>query len=171
MLVSMPQPALVIALGLSVAPLYAPAVHAEASPTRPIASRCEVTASPTPTGAVHFEGTCHFRHLGKSGVEATQIVIPQPDGSLRITTTIVYTAANGDELFASFEGTGALIFPPAGPPIAVSFSGTETYAGGTGRFSAASGSASLSGNAVFTTPAGPAGPALGQFEAAGTISY
>ena len=89
-------------------------------------------------------------------------MIPLPNGTLQITNAIVYTAANGDELFANFIGIGQFT-----SPASVSFSGTETYDGGTGRFSDASGSAAIVGTAQFTSAIG----GVGEFTGNGTISY
>src|SRR5881396_523394 len=108
-----------------------------AAPTRPLQVSCQTAFAFTQTGSIHVEGICHYSHLGLTSAVAEQIVIPQPDGTLHIVNTAVYTAANGDALFSTFVGTG--VFTPSG----VSFSGTETYHGGTGRFVGATGSAAL----------------------------
>jgi hypothetical protein len=50
---------------------------------------------------------------------------------------VVFTAANGDQLFAEIEGV------PTGSPTTVG--GTYTFTGGTGRFSDASGMAEFTG--------------------------
>jgi hypothetical protein len=72
--------------------------------------------------------------------------------------TTTYTAANGDQLFASWTGTSVSDGP------LVTFSGTELYARGTGRFAGATGSSLISGSASFVTN-------TGQFTSAGTLSY
>jgi hypothetical protein len=87
--------------------------------------------------------------------------MPTPDGTLLIVNTAVYTAANGDKLFSTFLGSGV---PTS---TGVSFSGTETYDGGTGRFADATGSATLVGSAEFTSPSA----GVGQYSVEGTISY
>ena len=132
-----------------------------AAPSRPLNASCQTTFAFTPTGSLHIEGTCHYSHLGLTSAVADQIAIPQPDGSLHLVNTAVYTAANGDELFATFVGSG--VFTPSG----VLFSGTETYHGGTGRFAGATGSAALSGSAEFTSPSA----GVGHYSGEGTISY
>ena len=84
------------------------------------------------------------------------VVINLVDGSVK--GTVVFTAANGDQLFAEIEGV------PTGSPTTVA--GTYTFTGGTGRFSDASGTADFVG--VIT---------INQFglhfavEFAGTIQY
>jgi hypothetical protein len=106
-------------------------------------------------GAIDTEGTCHYSHLGLTTSAATQIIILQTDNTLLITNR------NGDKLFSTFVGTG--VFTATG----VSFSGTETYNGGTGRFADAAGSATLVGSAEFTSPSA----GVGQFSVEGTRSY
>ena len=129
---------------------------------RPMGGSCATAFEFTGVGAVQLEGTCQLLHLGLTSTVATQIVIPLPDGTLHITNAIVYTAANGDELYANFLGVGEFTSPSS-----VSFSGTETYDGGTGRFANASGSAAIVGTAQFTSATG----GVGEFTGNGTISY
>jgi hypothetical protein len=129
--------------------------------SRPMGGTCNTTFVFTGVGAIHLDGTCHLLHLGLTAVVATQIAIPQSDGTLLITNVATYTAANGDELFASFVGTGS--FTQTG----IAFSGTETYNGGTGQFADASGSSALVGTAQFTS----ATAGVGAFTGQGSISY
>jgi hypothetical protein len=79
---------------------------------------------------------------------------------LLITNSTEHRAANGDRLLMSFLGTGQL------DPITgeVSFVGTETFQGGTGRFANASGSATVQGQASLATN-------RGSFTSAGRIAY
>jgi hypothetical protein len=85
-----------------------------------------------------------------------------PDGTLHIMDVAIYTSANGDELHGYFDGVGMFI-----SSTEVSFVGTETYKGGTGRFADASGSAALTGVAMFTSPNG----GIGEYVGKGTLSY
>jgi len=149
-----------VALALSAAAYEASA--ASSNPSRPLDASCQTTFAFTPTGSIHLEGTCHYTHLGLTTVVAEQIAIPQPDGTLYLVNTAVYTAANGDELFGTFVGTAVFT-----PTVAVSFSGTEAYAGGTGRFADATGTAAPVGGAEFTS----AIAGVGHFSGGGTISY
>lgn len=79
-----------------------------------------------------FVGSGNATHLGKY-TEVGNAVI---SGLGEVSAWAIYTAADGDELHATFEGQinefGAI-------------SASVTYAGGTGRFASASGSATLSG--------------------------
>ena len=129
---------------------------------RPFGGSCNTVFAFTGVGAAEYQGTCHLHHIGLTHVVATQIIIPNPDGTLLITQVHVYTAANGDELFANAVAIGTFT-----TPTSVSFSGTETYVGGTGRFANASGSATLNGTADFTSATG----GVGQYTTQGTVSY
>lgn len=102
---------------------------------------------------------CNMTHLGRSTGVAEQRVEFGPDGVARIRNTTTYTASNGDRLYARFEGLGV-----PGPAGAFQLTGVETYAGGTGRFVDATGSASLRGTAVV-------GENRGEVWTDGGISY
>lgn len=107
-------------------------------------------------------GSCRYGHLGRTHCIAEQTVTFTSAVTLEIENDGVCTAANGDELWTSFSGTGVLM--PTGEIV---FSGTETYDGGTGRFVDATGSAVLSGSAQFTSPSG----GVGSFSLRGRIAY
>jgi hypothetical protein len=95
-------------------------------------------------------------------VIASQTATPLDNGTLFITNTAVYTAANGDQLYANAIAIGVFT-----SPTSVSFSGTETYRGGTGRFDDALGSVALAGSAQFTS----ATEGVGEFSVLGMISF
>jgi hypothetical protein len=85
-----------------------------------------------------FVGSGHATHLGNY-TETGNVTFSPTDvpGILRIDGEVVYTAANGDQLYANVIGhlngeTGAI-------------TATITYVGGTGRFGDAAGSATLLG--------------------------
>lgn len=113
-------------------------------------------------GTVTVTGSCRYGHLGRTTCVAQQTVIPNADGTLAIDNTGVCTAANGDELWTSFSGSGV---PTS--PVDIVFSGIEAYEGGTGRFASANGAASLSGSARFTSEFG----GVGSFTLRGRIDY
>ena len=138
------------------------AIGKPAAPSRPLDGSCQTAFAFTGPESVHIEGTCHYSHLGLTTSVAEQTIVLLPDGTLHIANTAVYTAANGDKLFSIFVGTG--VFTATG---GVSFSGTETYYGGTGRFADATGSATLVGSAEFTSPSA----GVGQYSVEGTVSY
>ena len=90
-----------------------------------------VTPLQPPTANVQIEATGNATHLGRFS-----LVVPhEVNFATRTGTgTYTFTAANGDQLFASFTGQ-ALTFPPM-----VSVVENATITGGTGRFAGATGS-------------------------------
>ena len=78
-------------------------------------------------------GAGRATHLG-SFTRLSSVVIHLGNGSAE--GTVVFTAANSDQLFADFEGT---------PTSPTTLGGTYTFTGGTGRFSDASGVAEFVG--------------------------
>ena len=81
--------------------------------------------------------------LGKSTWDAEMKInltqVPNPQ-----TGTMVFTAANGDQLFGTYEGLGT---PADGPDGPVSFQGTFQITGGTGTFEGVTGAGTYSGTA------------------------
>ena len=138
-----------------------------ASQARPVGGRCETTLTPAaakpgdPAGSqrLRIAYACQLTHLGHTTAIADQLVIFTGPTSAIASNTTTYTAANGDQLFATWTSTSVSIIGPA-----ITFSGAETYAGGTGRFVGASGSTEISGTASFIT-------FTGQFTAVGTLGY
>lgn len=106
--------------------------------------RCEGVAGYPLTATLELTGT--LSHLGRvmwTSTDCTSIAgfpeITFIDG------TGVITAANGDELYFTYAGS-ALV----GPNLVAKFTGEATIAGGTGRFSNASGTFDLSGTLGLT---------------------
>lgn len=97
-------------------------------------------------------------HLGATTAVTTNQLVNVIDGSATATYTL--TGANGDKvvLATSFQATNV--------PGGVTFAGTYTVAGGSGRFAGAMGSGSLTGSATFTGPSS----GFGSFSVEGTIS-
>ena len=93
-----------------------------------------------------------LRHLGRTTGVAVQTVSTAgpPAGAilpLLIVNETKYEAANGDLLFQDFAGSGELNLTTGD----VTFEGTETFAGGTGRFVNVVGIAEAEGRAsIFT---------------------
>lgn len=85
-----------------------------------------------------FVGSGTATHLGLYDEEGTATFTPTADPAvLHVDANATYRAANGDELFASFSGELNLLTGV--------ITATVTYEGGTGRFTNATGTASLSG--------------------------
>ena len=104
---------------------------------------------------------CQLQHLGRVTGRADQIVTFTGPTTAVASNTTTYTAANGDQLHATWSGTSV----SEGP--LVKFSGPETYTGGTGRFTGASGSAWISGSASLN----PDFSGAGEFKSEGTLTF
>ncbi len=149
-----------VAVGLTAAALVASAATAAAGGPdagRPLKGSCETTFSPVgaPAGSPPVQTfdialTCRLTHLGLTGGAAIQqVTFGNPPYAIA-TPQIVYVAANGDELHASFEGQGI----PGPDGFTVAFVGTTTYRGGTGRFANATGWSLDTGSASLATATG-----------------
>jgi hypothetical protein len=137
----------------------------------PIRGRCETVTQVIgmqfgPTGPTQLTlwitGTCQLSHLGRSTTSAVQVV-DLATGTFTAENT-VYVAANGDVLQATHTGT----ITSMGADDSVTFTGTQTFGGGTGRFASAAGSADFMGGA-----SGPdvQGRGAGFLELDGRIAY
>jgi hypothetical protein len=135
--------------------------------SRPAGGRCQTTFEFLPPAAgqplnvqvVSITLNCNLRHLGLTSGVAIQTITS--DGlTMSLINSSTYTAANGDELYAEFIGEGTL------DPVALSvtFEGTETYLGGTGRFEGATGSSALAGSASLISSSG-------FYQTTGSITY
>jgi hypothetical protein len=118
--------------------LDAPAASGHpAAPTRPIKGECNLTFEVLevnfPILRQRDYGTCQLSHLGRAGFAGSlevNLLLGTQTGSR------TFTAASGDELYATVAGTSEPIEPGR-----IGFSATFTFTGGTGRFANASGSA------------------------------
>ena len=139
-----------------------------ASPSRPAGGTCtllSVTVLPPlpgqPANVVRRqnEWVCQLQHLGRTTATSTETGTAMASGSA-VTGIAVFTAANGDQLLTAFSGIAT--FPDANG--IVTFNGTDTVTGGTGRFAGASGSFTRTTrvSVILRT---------GQFELDGTLSY
>ena len=107
---------------------------------------------------VTVTGPGQATYLGKTTAFTDSQFVSLIDGS--ITATYRLTAAGSDALTIDFVGQGANV------DGGVTFSGSYTIVGGTGRFAGATGSGFLAGGALFLTPT----DGIGAFAIAGTIS-
>jgi hypothetical protein len=141
-------------------------VALEAASSRPAGGTCTFQKTPLPPEPgqpanvrhLHIDELCQLLHLGRAIGSAEETVTSTATGPV-FTNSTTYTAANGDRLFVTFSGTGTV--PVDG---VVSFSGTETVTGGTGRFAGASGSLDRAGTVSILT-------LTGEFETSGAITY
>ena len=136
-----------VALGLSVT------VAAKAS-SKPFKASIHSVAAPTPTSdpcvlSNAEVGSAQVTHLGKSTMESNELVnlCSNPDGA-DITGQFTMTAANGDQLFGTYDTLGHLDFGND----EVTFSGQFTITGGTGRFQDATGGGSIEGSGTLSPP-------------------
>ena len=130
---------------------------------RPLKGSCDTTFVPVtevgPVVTLNITLTCRLTHLGLAGGAAVQqVTFGAPP--FAIETTIVYVAANGDELYATFPGHGI----PAPDGSTVAFAGTTTYEGGTGRFAGGTGWSLDTGTASLVT-------FTGALTASGRLTY
>jgi hypothetical protein len=139
-----------------------------ASPSRPVSGTCtllSVTPLPPAPGQPatvtrrHVEWLCQLEHLGRSTASVEETGTFTASGPL-IAAVITYTAANGDQLVTTFNGTAT--FPD--PNGIVTVTGSETVTGGTGRFAGASGS-------MLRTASVSVVSLSGRYETHGTLSY
>ncbi len=108
-------------------------------------------------------GTGTASHLGAVALVASDCISPGLNAFTFSNGHLTFTAANGDELRATYNGN---LQPLSGsPPFSLySISGTITFEGGTGRFTSASGSGYLQGTENIQT-------GQGQFNVKATLSY
>jgi ELWxxDGT repeat protein len=124
-----PPPADVGTEAVASPPLWrAPAVGGHLRPFKGVAAG--TVAGIDPSGAIVIASTGNATHLGD--FTRTEYVFFGPGGA--ISGTAVFTAANGDQLWADFSG--AFTSP-------TTLEGTYTFTGGTGRFSDATGTANF----------------------------
>ena len=155
-----------VALAVGSSPI---AAKEPAAPERPYGGSCSAIVTVLNPGVfpqeLRIDLDCTLRHLGRTNGVAFQIVsIAGPLVGTILPVSIVnettYRAANGDLLFQDFAGTGEIDLATGN----VTFAGTETFAGGTGRFLNAIGTAEAEGTAsIFTN--------LGFYTTLGTLGY
>lgn len=104
-------------------------------------------------------GDCWMTRQGRMTIEADAVTDFTGD-PFTFTGLVLFTAADGDQLWATDSGT----IPAPGTAAAFTSSGTTTFAGGTGRFEHASGTVTFAGGGVHS-----ARTSFRSFQ--GTISY
>ena len=116
--------------------LALPALGDDERPFRGHADEMIIDVKPVADGLlVTATGAGQATHLGR--FTRLGMVVIHADGSVE--GTVVFTAANGDQLFIEAKGV------PANPATPNIIGGTYTFTGGTGRFSDASGGAEFAG--------------------------
>jgi hypothetical protein len=133
---------------------------------RPLQGRCattyQVIGATETTLTLLIDGVCQLSHLGRTTTTAVQVV-DFAAGTIHVEHG-EYVAANGDRLF--FRHDGHLGAPDAqGNPT---FTGTQIFDGGTGRFADASGTATFTGGASLPNEMGQG---TGHLQLEGWITY
>jgi hypothetical protein len=142
-------------------PVELQASHPGAGPALPIRGSCELAiqpAEPVSPGVIRLidVGTCRMSHLGLSTMVSDKL-INLAEGTQ--TAEVIWTAANGDMLYASGSGTNSMTAPGQ-----AAFRIELTFTGGTGRFSDATGMVVSEGVADLAN-------AQAHLTVAGTIRY
>jgi hypothetical protein len=112
----------------------------------------------SPIAHISVIGQGEALHMGATTAVTTDQAVNLITGEATATYTL--TAANGDTIVLELEFQVTFLLPE------LTFEGSYTVAGGTGRFAGATGSGSLRGSATFTGP----NNGVGDFTVAGTIS-
>jgi hypothetical protein len=164
-----------LAAAMAVAVLAsAPLASADPANTeRPFRGSCDTAITPqTAPGQIPIilavDVVCRLTHLGlAAGGTDREVVVPagppSAEGVLPIYITIeriTYVAADGDELWSTFAGPGELDLAAG----LASFDGIETFVGGTGRFTGASGHARTWGEGSLAS-------GTGRLTTSGTLRY
>jgi hypothetical protein len=100
------------------------------------------------TGAATYESSGHLSHLGAVTGTGVQTIVFTGPNTLRFTGTGITVAANGDELFATISGTGAVSSSAA-------VTTQNTITGGTGRFAGATGAFTVTSVSKPISSVGP----------------
>jgi hypothetical protein len=146
--------------GVAIANLFAASAFAGSHGTDcPLVGTCDTVVRPQPSPPGHLlleiDLSCQFQHLGRTTgiiLQDTLLGSVDTDGVIQIVllSTFTFTAANGDELHSTMNGTGYINFLTG----VVTFEGLEIWDGGTGRFSDATGTSHLRRTASLPTNTG-----------------
>jgi len=118
-------------------------------PFRATFSQKQTLFDPGPPVYVELEGLGNVTHLGKTNLWVGQVwggIFPNVEGA----ATVVFTAANGDELHADLYAYNTIGLDD-GVPVSGTVWGSGTFTGGTGRFSNATGTYDMTAYADLIT--------------------
>jgi hypothetical protein len=154
------------AAAVALAVLLVPATGISSSqPTRPHKATCQGVPDDPLATDVRVTGTCQATHLGQDRFESSHTAIPVGFDAATMTVELLivggvglHRAANGDELYSAYGGTGTASLVTG----RIEFEFTGTFTGGTGRFAGASGT---------TTIRGVVEDGVARFTEDGSISY
>ena len=115
------------------------------------------------------DGTALISHLGRSTYRDSFTVRPTGPNTLAITGVATFTAANGDQLYATLAASGTLTGLAVGDTGHIT--GAFTITGGTGRFANASGALTAKFDARVASLVGPILVNHNTYTLTGRISY
>ncbi len=122
--------------------------------------------STTPTTKATITATGHLEHLGKTTFAGKATMTGTSEcGGFTATEQETFTAANGDQIFASATDVAC----PTSNPNIIHVTASATITGGTGRFAHASGSFTTQVTAAAASPTATTGTISGT--STGTITY
>jgi hypothetical protein len=122
--------------------------------------------STTPTTKATITATGNYEHLGKTTVLGKASMTGASEcGGFTATEQETFTAANGDQIFA----TAIDVACPTSNPNVIHVTASSTITGGTGRFAHASGSFTTQVSATAASPTATTGTISGT--STGTIAY
>jgi hypothetical protein len=135
---------------------------------RPIkgdASGTTVVDLGTPPLSFTADATGSVAHLGRSTFDLDGVLTPTGPDTFTIAGTVVLVAANDDELFGTFTGSGTNDASGSHGTV------TTTFTGGTGRFENATGSVTGPFTQVFISTDGTTSTFATDTSFRGAISY
>lgn len=118
-------------------------------PFRGIFTQEQTVFNEGPPVYVEMEGLGNSSHLGKTSLWVGQFW-DGPFPNLEGEAEVIFTAANGDKLYAYLYAYNTIFLGEMGPEFST-ITGGGSFTGGTGRFSDASGSYSMTGDYDFLT--------------------
>jgi hypothetical protein len=165
---NMRKAALIAGLVLGLAVLApATAVGKAGGTDRPISGQASgSTVLDLGTLAFTTDATGVSSHLGKATTHLDGVVTPTGPVTFTIAGSVVFVAANGDELFGTFTGSGTA--DGSGNSAGTA---TTTFTGGTGRFADASGTGSGPFTQTLISSDGVTSTLATDLSLSGTISY
>jgi hypothetical protein len=112
------------------------------------------------------DGTGTVSHLGQTTVHIDGVLTPTGPSTFTVAGPLTLTAANGDQLFGDFSGSGTNVASGGSTGTTAT-----TITGGTGRFTGASGSVSGPFTQTPISTSATTATFATEFSLSGTISY
>ena len=152
---------------LTIAAVATPAAASANDAARPVVgARSDTLLLDTGTGAGQVDAAGVLAHVGSFTGQNTVQFVPAGPTSFVFSGTTTLTAANGDELFTTFQGSGT----NTSATTSMSTSNV-TITGGTGRFEGATGTVTETINSTLVSLVGTTATYHDTATDQGTISY